>query len=430
VKSVKRITLLLGAGFSFDLGMPLADELTELLVDPFDWRSTRALGATLAAQDPYGEGRPINAKAIHEALDLVRAARRRNQANYEETLAQIQQLGDRPGKNQSDRDSYHYVFGFLYELVHAILYEYQLDAHATLYKLNRAHFSPITNILSNEAPTWVFSLNHDIFLESLAIDHKIPLSDGANGSIAFPVSNQAPTDTINFMTSKREDLSVQAPGWLTNGLGINLVRLHGGLAELEYKDGSLICNPSLHVTSSDELIQLVRRIESMSYFHMGNRVTSGKHRVVTGPDGTLDIMARAMRTGGKKYSKTSKPKVGEERIKMFADMLDDTSELLIIGYGFGDVHVNNRISNALARNPQLTVRSIRPKGERCPQFLEQFDYDQRVGAAYCRAAEWMHYVPTQTWNDDLSIQLRENERIRNEIKSRVREKWLKSRTRR
>lgn len=422
-----RRTLLLGAGFSFDLGMPLAAELTDLLLAPFNRRSTRSLGASLADKDPYGAGRPINSEAIQEALGLVTAFRHRPGTNYEQLLAQIQDLGNLPGKTQSDRDSYHYVFGFLYELVHAILYAYQVDAHTALYKLNREHFSALKNLLSSADPTWAFSLNHDLFLECLAVDERIPISYGATGSLVFPVSNQDPRDRITFVTSSRNDISLRGPGWLANGPGINCVRLHGGLAELEYKDRSVICNPSLEWASSDELQEELRRIDSMAYFHGGRRVPSGRDRVVTGPDGTLDIVVRTMLTGGRKYSKTTKPKKGEEKLQLFDDVLLNTDELLVIGYSFGDTHVNNRISNAMVKNPRLKMRSVDPKAHRCPAFLEQFDYDQRVLAAYCRAAEWMHYIQGEVWNQTVSRELRERENVRSGIKERVRATWLQSR---
>jgi hypothetical protein len=424
-----RRTLLLGAGFSFDFGMPIASELTEVFLAPFNWWNTRTLGLAVARNDPYGPGRPINSKAIRDALQLVRAFRRAAGSNYEKLLAEIQEFGDLPGKTQSDRDSYHYVFGFLYELIHAILYAYQLDAHATLYKANRGYFSAIKNVLSSASPTWAFSLNHDLFLECLAIDEQIPISYGATSTIAFPTSNQQPTDTITFATSSREDLAAQGAGWLAGGVGFNCVRLHGGLAEYEYRDRTIICNPSLKWSRSDELVEEVRRIDSMAFFSGGRRVPSGRDRVVTGPDGTLDILVRTMLTGGRKYTKTTNPKTGEEKLLLFDEVLLTTDELLVIGYSFGDTHVNNRILNAMVRNPGLKVRSVDPKGRRCPPFLEQFDYNSRVTAAFCRAADWLHYMPSSTWNLAMSSDLREHEKVRLEIRQRVAASWLRSRLR-
>jgi hypothetical protein len=62
--------LLLGAG-SYDFGMPLAVELTELFLGLFNPPAVRALGKLLSIQEPFGKDRPINANAIHSGLDLI-----------------------------------------------------------------------------------------------------------------------------------------------------------------------------------------------------------------------------------------------------------------------------------------------------------------------------------------------------------------------
>jgi hypothetical protein len=419
-------TLLLGAGFSFDFGMPLTFELTEILLEPFNRRSAYGLAATLSSKNPYSSERPINKKAIREAIDVVLAYKRRSGKNYEALLAEIEELGHMGGKTQSDRDSYHYVFGYLYELVYGILYAFQLDAFKELYPLNRAHFSSIRNLLG-ERPTWVFTLNHDLFLECLAIDEGIPITYGDTSTIVFPVSNLPQSEMLALTTSARNDLARDGTGWLTNGQGINCVRVHGGLAELEYRDETLICNPSLHWKSSDQLIKQLSNIDAMGYYHDGRKVPSSRDRVVTGPDGTLDIVCRAMLTGGRKYSKTTKPKKGEEKLNLFDEVLRDTENLVVIGYSFGDAHINNRISNAMVLNPRLTVRSVDPKGKKCPAFLEQFDYDFRVRAAYCRAAEWFTYAPEEKWDPEQTRALRDNESRRSEIGARVKANWWRPR---
>lgn len=415
-------TLLLGAGFSFDFGMPLSFELTELFLDPFTKSATRGLAKNLAANDPFAAGRPINRAAIDEALGLVLEFKRDGGSNYEDLLTQVQDLGDSGGKSQSDRDTYHYVFHVLYDLVYAILYAYQLEAFK-LFKLNQPYFGALRNLLS-DVPTWAFSLNHDLMLESLAIDEGIPISYGDTGTVSFPISNLNPADTISLTTSRSEELLVAGSGWIHEGTGLNLVRLHGGLAELEYRDGSLLCNPSLKWDDSVGLLNELTRIDSMGYFRGGKKAPGGKARCITGPDGTLDIIVQTMKTGGRKYSKTTNAKKGEEKLQLFNDVLQKSDELLIIGYGLGDKHINDRISNAMVLNPELKIRTVDPKGVRCPPFLEQFDYDSRVRSAYCRAAEWLHYVPQNEWNREVSKVLKEREKLRERIKDHVRKSWL------
>lgn len=63
--------LLLGAGFSYDLGMPLASELTAVFLGMFPKRRAERFGEMLAQKNPYSENRPINKETIHEGIELL-----------------------------------------------------------------------------------------------------------------------------------------------------------------------------------------------------------------------------------------------------------------------------------------------------------------------------------------------------------------------
>src|SRR4051812_6757580 len=107
----RRIGLLLGAGFSYDLGMPLANELTEVLLEPFNERSTRQLARQMADLRPYGESRPPNERALSDCFEMLLNHKRNPTPNYEILLAQLEakSLRHEQGINPSDRDSIHYV---------------------------------------------------------------------------------------------------------------------------------------------------------------------------------------------------------------------------------------------------------------------------------------------------------------------------------
>jgi hypothetical protein len=237
----KRKGLLLGAGFSSDLGMPLVAEVTEIILSMFDARSVRHLGTLLLKNKPYSKERPISEPAIREGLSLLLDYKEQNKTNYEELLASLE---NHPAKTQSDRDSFHYLFEFLYELIYVVLVAYQRHSYEVLYPLNRPWFAKFEDLLSAEE-TWIFSLNHDLYVECLAIDFGIPVTYGDTNHVRLPISNIVPSDQIHLTCLSRESLSGDTAKWMKGCRGINLVRLHGGFAELQYKDNSLICNPSL-----------------------------------------------------------------------------------------------------------------------------------------------------------------------------------------
>ena len=62
--------LLLGAGFSYDLGMPLSYELTDVFLGIYNDTNVKRLAAAMSVQQPYGKDRPINKNAITNGWDL------------------------------------------------------------------------------------------------------------------------------------------------------------------------------------------------------------------------------------------------------------------------------------------------------------------------------------------------------------------------
>jgi hypothetical protein len=415
-----KIGLLLGAGFSFDLGMPIAKELTEVFLGLFNERNVKSLVRTMSDSHPYSANRPINGPAIAESFDSLLSYKSANGQNYEEMLSRLQALAETHSRSQSDKDSFHFVFGFLYEVIHDILSLYQLTSYEILYSKNLQWFSSLENLLS-EQETWAFSLNHDLYLECLAIDLKIPISYGDSQSKVFPVSNLEMAEKVRFSCGERSNYNADSPGFIHGRKGINLVKLHGGLSEYDYDDKKIICNLDLNRTSSQELLNEYGKVGRMANYQNGVTVRTTKDRFITNEDGQVEVIGKAMLTGGQKYSTTAKPEAGEEKLTLFDRILGDVDQLTVIGYGLGDKHVNFRISNAMARRDGLTLWIVDPHRNKLPDFLEPFDYDSRVRRASCGAALWMDYCKTNRWRAEQMEGLKENEKIREIIKDKVKE---------
>jgi hypothetical protein len=151
---------------------------------------------------PYGADRPPNERALAECLEVLLASKSANGQNYEAMLAQLEVLAARYNVSQSDRDSAQYVLAMLYELIHDILSLYQATSYELCYPPNLRWYSTLGNVLSTEE-TWVFSLNHDLFLECLAIDLKIPISYGDVETKEFPITNLEMQERVRFSCIKR-----------------------------------------------------------------------------------------------------------------------------------------------------------------------------------------------------------------------------------
>jgi hypothetical protein len=372
--------------------------------------------ASTSAHQPYTRERPINKNAIINGLGLLLEYKKSEGTNYEEFLADLQNLKGVTNPTQSDRDSHEYLFVYFYDIIHTILSLYQTASYELIYEHNKQWFSKLDNLLSDQE-TWVFSLNHDLCFEYLALDFHIPVTYGDDQTITFPISNLDMRRQITFSCMQREKVSVDHGGFFKDVRGVNLVKLHGGLSELEYKDRALLCNLQLNKHSSRELSDEFIRSKKMAYYR-GGRNIAGKDRSITNMAGEHDLISQSMLTGGRKYSHTSKIKEGEEKLKLFDDALKGLDQLTIIGYGFGDDHINFRISNALLLNANLSVVIVDPRIRETPACIKQFDYDLRVKTASCGAAHWMDYCRSGKWDVAQMSALKRNLRFRSEIRER------------
>ncbi|MBB1440529.1 hypothetical protein H5202_18000 [Shewanella sp. SG41-4] len=410
MKFMKKV-LLLGAGFSYDFGMPLTYELTNVFTNVFNEKNAKALVESVYQQNNNDCSRPINRGALNEAMQMVLDY---EGSNYEELLASIENLSEiYSNKTQSDRDSYHCLFSALYSVIHLILFYYQVVSFSLMYPRNKQWFCKVKNLL-NSKDTWVFTLNHDIYFECLALDFGIPVTYGDNQNITFPKSN-IEMDEIIKLTFKERSKLFECSSFFNDKRGVNLVKLHGGLSELEYNDGEKICNQSLGVADSNELMTDFINIQEMGYYVDNYKVPSGKDRVITGHNGRLDIICQSMLTGGNKYSRTTNDKKGEEKLKLFSEQINSADEITVIGYGFGDKHINNRLSNAMVKNENLKIQIVDAIFKPIPESLEQFDYDERINRATCGAAHWMDYVESEKWNEEQMEHIKINTAIRKQV---------------
>ena len=283
--------LLLGAGFSYDFGMPLAYELTDIFLSLFNKNSTKKFLSTISKNDPYGDGRPINLTALKIGVELILKHKKEKSINYENILNELEKLKSITSSTQSDKDSFHYLFSIFYDIIHEILTRYQFESYSILYPKNKKWFESLTNLLS-EKETWVFTLNHDIFLECLAIDLSLPITYGNDKSIKFPINNLDLRNQIKFTYINRDDY-VDCNNFFMDQFGLNVVKMHGGLGELKYKDGQIICNLDLKKKKSSELMQDFINIDNMCYYANGKKIPSGRSRVITNSSGELDIMEKS-----------------------------------------------------------------------------------------------------------------------------------------
>ncbi|WP_067621129.1 hypothetical protein [Alicyclobacillus acidiphilus] len=397
--------LLLGAGFSYDLGMPLASSFTD---DFFYFLTPERLSRCIKIwreADPYGPDRQIDPLAIDEVFDIYERSRG-DGSNYEGFLKSLQNEYHRLGASQPWRDSFHYAFGRIFEIVVRMFWKYQVHNFGW-YLANRHLYDSFSRIVPSDEELWVVSLNHDLFIEFLCLKAGIPLSFGSTTSILIPESNQNMKKQVLFSAVDRKNMNLTDMDFLRNQRGVNLIKLHGGINEFTFDDDSKVLQVALG-TGDTELSYLMKTscvLNDFGYFVNGSRVRIHGEIAISNMQGEMGFLRHSILTGGYKYSETFDPKPGEEKIRLMDEVFGIVEEITIIGYGFADEHVNLRLYNAMLMNPDLSLVIVNPGILEIPPILKPFNYKQRVRLAKCGCPEWLSYLDNGSWDSELMITL-------------------------
>lgn len=164
----KRLGLFLGAGASFELGMPLAWDLTA----EFKGFYTPAHVRRICEESRRGDV-PIS----DEVRDVTLTLLTRTDLHYENILGYLQTAHRRLDQDQGVGRQYHSLYVSMVSIVYALLYHRQVKNSEFI---NRAlvPFEGLAGLLPDAYPLWIFSLNHDIMIELLADRLGLALKDG------------------------------------------------------------------------------------------------------------------------------------------------------------------------------------------------------------------------------------------------------------
>ena len=399
--------LLIGAGFSYDLGMPLTNDLTKDLFYYFNDKRIKILLNTLKDNNPYGSDRPINKKSFEIIYKIY--SEHCKGANYEDFLKEIQEQYNDYTKKQDEKDTFHYFFGVLLDYIFEMFWMYQFNNYK-LYQQCRHFYNNFSNLIVNDE-LWVISLNHDLIIEFICFDNNLPLSFGSTDVKSFPLNNLKLNSNIDFFEISRNNLSLDQMHFFRDECGVNLIKLHGGINEFTYGDDSKILHikPDNNETSQSYLNKVNKVIHKMCYIINGIPARLCKEIAISDYEGEMQFLSKSIITGGYKYSKTFDPKPGEEKMRLLEEVLSLIDELYIIGYGFYDKHVNLRLYNAMLLNKNLKIWRVDPKTIEVPDILEPFNYNLRVRSAMCGTPEWLSYRVSEKWDNN---QISELKRIR------------------
>ncbi len=363
-----RLGLFIGAGFSYEAGMPLVWDLTEELLR--NWLSGDKLRELNAGWLTQGQG--FSEDVLDEFVPVLEDPN----LHYEQVIGWLQNRYLERGNPRAEQ--FHSLHLWLVEMVgHVLTLRHKNNRRYILDGL--ALYRGLAGLVPPDSPLWIFSLNHDLLVEAIAVSLGMPVCSGFD-----------PTDIISFTGTKGEvsftriRKTALASGelcFLDKERGINLLKLHGSLDAFAYTDDLDWIQVVPADDSPSAVIDSPRRIEEeLGHEVDGKKVKALNEVVVTDHDGEMQFLRRTLLSGGYKFTGRIGQNAPPEVLEVLRAKLDDVDLLAVIGYGGGDGHINKIFIDWLASDRSRRMEWVSRRGA-VPDALGDFANQIRGRAA-------------------------------------------------
>ena len=340
-------SLFLGAGSSYELGLPLVWELTAEIKN---WLTPQKLEWLNNVWKSQGGGRR---KEITELLNELLSI---DSMHYEDIIGAIEVETNRCRKDPELYQELHGIRAWLLDMIYAMLYQRQVKNEKYIKGVVK-DLGAIKSLASENKPLWIFSLNHDINIEIIAAEYAIPVKSGFSGEITIPEVNN--TGELLFEYLSREDIDNNNYSFFKSGeYGINLIKLHGSLDifangdELNY----LKLKPDSY-NISGYISSLVRANENLQE---NTSIRSTNEIIFKDKEETIQFLRKTLLSGAHKFSGNPQQIAPPEFLKLFESYINYSTDVICVGYGFGDAHIDSVIKKWLSFSEKRRLNIVNP----------------------------------------------------------------------
>lgn len=163
----------------------------------------------------------------------------------------------------------------------------------------------------------------------------------------------------------RDMLANHTAGFYKSGEpGINLLKIHGSLDEFAFNDGQDLLKLSPLGEGTQGVIAALESVnDDVRYSdpRWPGGVIKGTNEIIyKDNDGSMQFLRRTPLIGAFKFDKQNNQMVPSELLTRFNHNLAQLSELVSIGYGFSDHHINQSIRSWLEQSSQRIFRIVDP----------------------------------------------------------------------
>ncbi len=356
--------LLLGAGASFESGMPLVWDLSAEIRAWLTPAKLRELNQGWRAQ---GSGNP------DDVIDALEASLLDRSMHYENILGNLEVQFKRP-QPAHVRQAYHGLYSWLVELVYQLLWYRHVQNGAFIARSLR-YLEGIVGLAQQSAPLWIFSLNHDSIVECLAAHYSVRLDCGFSGTGTLPLRDLAGTKIgelpINTLAVDRLEKS----GFDFRNLnepGINLIKIHGALDVFTANDSRDLIKLAPVVDGVGGVLESLRAANAKLLYvvpgYPGGKVKATNEITYADEIGEMQFLRRTILSGAYKFDRRSTQVLPPSILNQFRTCLLRVSHLICIGYGCGDVHINQILREWLEFSGDRKLELVGPGTKTCPSF--------------------------------------------------------------
>lgn len=356
--------LFLGAGATCEVGMPLVWELTSELRR---WLTPEKLRGFNASWHAQGGGH--SAGTIEHLVRLLEHP----DLHYEAILGSLETEYRRLGASREAQLDFHGLYGWLIEMVYHLLY-FRHVRNTEFFERVLPTLDGIANFAAENAPLWVFTLNHDLMIECFAARHRIKVSCGLGSEIVELPRRDGSGRKIGVLRAEAlgaADFEAGSRPFIRHGEpGINLLKIHGGLDQFTFRDGKDLLRVLPDEDSIAGVLGALRAAnEELFYLHEGRKPKATNEIAYADDAGEMQFLRRTLLSGAFKFDPNRDQVLPKKTLDHFRSNLNWVSRLICIGYGFGDTHINQLLRGWLEATPDRHIEIVDPFVKAIPPFL-------------------------------------------------------------
>jgi hypothetical protein len=349
--------LLLGAGASYDFGLPLVKK-----VDPEFKQKLTAYFSTVV-------GCP------REIVDEVLGVLGRDNMNYESMIGYFQLQSYRMRGDNELRHHYHYISSLFYRVAADIIWMEQRKNEEKLLSPDALYLGGFKSLAAKNRPLWIFSLNYDSVVECIGSALEIDVCSGLKARSLLPRRDASGRRIGEVQVETLDESDITSYGLIfppSERDRINLVKLHGSLDMFTFADGKNLMKlvPTVKGPQGvlDALFGFRSEVALMAFPENGVPISPDEFLYID-DFGVRQFLRHTLVAGSFKFDKQRHQTFPHKILDSFAFNINYVKILVCIGYGFGDDHVNRRIRNWLEFTDARRIEIVDPQIKSVPNFL-------------------------------------------------------------